>query len=151
MVGPDEFWQGPHHLERYVGRFHVQTTWVDYAPAEHTFVFTQGFKLANIEGCTIALKNGDARTVSKSMNLEESKNRMVAHLNIELHRMSPTKGRSTYRYTKDLEKTRVLGPWRTEFKHKGFSYKSFLGLYLYSGDSKRPERWIGYNLAFTFR
>lgn len=125
--------------------------WDHSEPAKHTFVFAPGFKLTNLEGCTIALKNDDPKTISKSMKLGEWKNRQVAQLNLELHRMSPTKGRSTYRYTKDPEKSRMLGAWRTEFKHKGWSYKSFLGVYLYSADSKKlEERWIGHNLAFTF-
>ena len=123
---------------------------VDDEPAKNSFVFAQGFKVTNLEGCTIALGNNDPKTVLKSMELE-SRDRQVAQLNLEPHRMSPSKGRSTYRFTKDPEKSRVLGPWRTEFKHKGWSYKSFLGLYLYSADTRKLEaRWIGYNLAFTF-
>lgn len=121
----------------------------DYRPALHTFVFAPGFKVTNIEGCTIALKSDDARIISKSMKVEEPKGR-VAHLNIELHRMSPSKGRSTYRHTKDPEKSHVLGAWRTEYKYKGISSKTFLGLHLYSSDSKTPANWIGYHLAFTF-
>ena len=132
------------------GRNYIPPYGEYYEPAKHTFVFTQGFKLSNIEGCIIALTNDDARTISKSMELEESKNQMVAQLNLELHRMSPTRGRSTYRYTKNPEKARVLGAWRTEYRYHGYFSRTCLGLHLHSSDAKEPERWKGYNLAITF-
>lgn len=124
--------------------------WGDDEPAKHTFVFTQGFKLTNIDGCTLALRNDDVRIVPTSLKMEDSKDHLVAELNLPLNRLSPTKGRRTYRFTKDPEKVRLLGAWRTEFKYKGLFSRTIVGLTLHSADSKEPGRWEGQNLAFTF-
>ena len=121
----------------------------DSGPAEHTFIFTQGFRVTNIDGCNLMLRNDDARTVTKS-KLDDSPHRLVADLWVQLDRTSPNKGKHTHRYTKNPEKVRLLGAWRTEFKYKGWFSRTMVGLTLTSAEWKEPQRWDGRNLAFTF-
>ena len=121
----------------------------DSGPAEHTFIFTQGFRVTSIDGCNLMLRNDDARTVTKS-KLDDSPHRLIADIWVQLDRMSPNKGRHTHRYTKDREKVRLLGAWRTEFKYKGWVSRTMVGLTLTSAEWKEPQRWDGRNLAFTF-
>ena len=121
----------------------------DSEPAKHTFTFTRGFRVTSIDGCNVTLRNDDARMVTKS-KVEDSPHRLVADVWLQLNRMGPNKGRTTHRYTKDREKVRLLGAWRTEFKYKGWFSRSFVGLTLYSAKWKEPQRWDGMNLAFTF-
>jgi len=95
------------------------------------------------------LRNDDARKVTKA-KVDDSTHRLVAEVWVQLNRMSPNKGRHTHRYTRDPEKVRLLGAWRTEFKYKGWSSKTIVGLKLSSPEWKEPQRWEGMNLAFTF-
>ncbi|HEV8431090.1 MAG TPA: hypothetical protein VGQ41_24515 [Pyrinomonadaceae bacterium] len=55
-----------------------------------------------------------------------------------------------HRYTKDPEKVRLLGAWRTEFKYNGWFSRTMVGLTLSSAEWKEPQRWEGMNLAFSF-
>ena len=64
--------------------------------------------------------------------------------------MGADKGRHTHRYTKDKEKVRLLGAWRTEFSFKGWFSKTMVGLTLSSPQWKEPQHWEGLNLAFIF-
>jgi hypothetical protein len=129
--------------------FIYRPPWDDTGPAEHTFIFTRGFRVTNIDGCNLMLRNDDARMVTKS-KVEDSKYRLVADIWVQLDRMSPKKGRRTYRYTNDPEKVSKLGAWRTEFKYNGWSSRTMVGLTLYSAEWKEPQRWVGTNLTFTF-
>jgi len=123
--------------------------WDDSEPAKNTFIFTQGFRITNIDGCNLMLRNDDVRLVTKS-KVDDSTHRLVADIWVQLNRMSPNKGKRTHRYTTDREKVSLLGAWRTEFKYKGWSSKTIVGLTLSSAESKEPQRWEGMNLAFTF-
>ena len=129
--------------------FTYRPPWEDSGPAEHTFIFTQGFRVTNIDGCNLMLRNDDAKTVTKS-KVDDSPHRLVADVWVQLDRMSPNKGRHTHRYTKDPEKVRLLGAWRTEFRFKGWFARTMVGLTLTSAEWKEPQRWEGMNLAFTF-
>lgn len=129
--------------------FTYRPPWDDSGPAIHTFIFTQGFRVTNIDGCNVMLRNDDAKTVYKS-KVQDSTHRSIADVWLQLNRMSPNKGKRTHRYTKDPEKVRLLGAWRTEFKYRGWFVRTMFGLSLYSPESKEPERWEGMDLAFTF-
>ena len=129
---------------------HDEPPWSDLQPAEQTFVFNPGFRFTNLESCTIALENDDATMVDRPATADQ-KNRLKAHLNIQLSRAGATKGRSTFRYTKDPEKARLFGTWRSEYRYHGWSSRTIHGLRLYSGDSQKPAGvWIGTNVAFIF-
>lgn len=129
--------------------FTYRPPWDDSGPAKHTFIFTQGFRVTNIDGCNLMLRNDDARTVYKS-KVDEPKHRLVADLWLQLNRMSPNKGKRAHRYTKDAEKARLLGAWRTEFKYRGWFARTMFGLTLHSPEWKEPERWEGSDVAFSF-
>jgi hypothetical protein len=118
---------------------------IDCRVAQHT----QGFRVTNIDGCNLMLRNDDVRTVVKS-KVEEIKYRVVADVWVQLNRMSPNKGKHTHRYTNDPEKVRLLGAWRTDFGYRGWSSNTIVGLTLSSSQWKEPQRWQGMNVAFTF-
>lgn len=123
--------------------------WDDTEAAKNTFIFTQGFRVTNIDGCNLMLRNGDARTIAKS-KLGDPTRVLVVDVWVQLNRMSPTRGRATHRYTKDPEKARLLGAWRTDFKYSGWSSRTIVGMTLRSTESKEPARWEGMDLAFIF-
>ena len=129
--------------------FTYRPPWDDSEPAKTTFIFTQGFRVTNIDGCNLMLRNDDARRVTKS-KVEDSAHRLIADVWVQLNRMSPNKGRHTHRYTKDPEKVSLLGAWRTEFKYRGWFSRTIVGLTLSSPEWKEPQRWNGMDLAFTF-
>ena len=129
--------------------FTYRPPWDDSEPAKYTFIFTQGFRATNIDGCNLLLRNDDARIVTKS-KVEDSKHPLVAEVWVQLNRMSPNKGRHTHRYTKDPEKVRLLGAWRTEFTYKGWFSHTIVGLTLSSPEWKEPQRWNGWKIAFIF-
>ena len=129
--------------------FTYRPPWLDNKPAENTFVFIQGFRVTNIDGCNLMLRHDDAREVIKS-KVQNSSSHVTADLWVQLNRMSPNKGKRTHRYTTDREKVSLLGAWRTEFKYKGWSSKTIVGLTLSSAEWKEPQRFEGMNLAFTF-
>lgn len=121
--------------------------WDDTKPAERTFVFTQGFRVTNIDGCNLMLRNDEARMVEKA-KVEDA--RLIADVWVQLDRMSYDKGRHTRRYTRDPEKVRLLGAWRTEFKYRGWFSRTIIGLTLQSPEWKGPKRWVGTEIAFAF-
>ncbi len=122
---------------------------VDYERAKKTFHFTQGFRATTIDGCNLVLRNDDASIVTKS-KMEDTVHPLIADVWVQLNRMGADKGRHTHRYTKDKEKVRLLGPWRTEFSYNGWFSRTMVGLTLSSPEWKKPQRWEGLNLAFTF-
>lgn len=122
---------------------------VDYEPAKKTFNFTQGFRATTIDGCNLVLRNDDARIVTKS-KVEDTVHPLIADVWVQLNRMGADKGRHTHRYTRDKEKVRLLGAWRTEFSYNGWFSRTMVGLNLSSPEWKKTQRWQGTNLAFTF-
>jgi hypothetical protein len=123
--------------------------WDDTPAPNNTFIFTQGFRVTNIDGCNLMLRNDDVRTVVKS-KVEEYKDRVVADVWVQLNRMSPNRGKHAHRYTTDPEKVNLLGAWRTDFGYRGWSSNTIVGLTLSSPQWKEPQRWQGMNVAFTF-
>jgi len=121
----------------------------DSEPAKDTFIFTQGFRMTNIDGCNLLLRHDDAKRVIKS-KVEDFTSRVSAEVWVQLNRMSPNKGKHTHRYTSDPEKIRLLGAWRTEFTYYGWFSRTMVGLTLSSAAWKETQRWNGMNLAFTF-
>ena len=133
-----------------------QPPWVEDDTPKETLIFTQGFRLTRVEGCTLVLRNDDARIIPKSLKMEDSKNHFAAQLYVPLYRLGATKGRAPYLSTKNLEKARLLGTWRTEFKYEGLFSRKIVEMDLFSAGSKSADwraatsRWDGENLAFTF-
>jgi hypothetical protein len=136
-------------LKNSTDAFIYRPPWEDQGPVEHTFTFTRGFRVTSIYGCNLMLRHDDARTVTKS-KLDDSPHRLVADVWVQLDRMSPNRGRHTRRYTKDPEKARLLGAWRTEFTFRGWFSRTMVGLTLTSAEWKERQRWDGRDLAFTF-
>ena len=121
----------------------------DTPAASQTFIFTPGFRVTNIDGCNLLLRNDQARTITKS-KVDDSAHPLVAEVWVQLNRMSADRGRHTYRLTKDPEKVRLLGAWRTNFKYSGWSSRTIVGLKLNSPDWKEQQKWEGMDVAFTF-
>ena len=129
--------------------FIYRPPWDDTEPAKHTFMLTQGFRVTNIDGCNLMLRNDDGREII-SPRMENSSYPVVVDLWVQLHRMSPDKGKRTYEHTKDPRKVRALGAWKSEYKYKGWSIKTMAELKLRSPGWDKPQKWQGYQIAFTF-
>ena len=129
--------------------FTYRPPWDDTRAATATFIFTPGFRVTNIDGCNLLLRNDEARKVIKS-KVDNSVQPIVAEVWVQLNRMSADRGKHTHRFTNDPEKMRLLGAWRTDFKYSGWSSRTIVGLKLNSTDWKEPQKWEGMDLAFTF-
>ena len=123
--------------------------WDDTRPAVNTFIFTQGFRATNIEGCNLMLRNDDVRKVRKS-KVEDTVHPLIVDVWVQLNRMSWDKGRRTHRFTNDPQTMSLLGAWRTEFRYYGWFSRTIVGLTLNSPEWKEPQHWEGMNIAFTF-
>jgi hypothetical protein len=97
--------------------------------------FSKGFKLSNVDGCKITLKNDDFKlllfetkypdpskgSLSEFRKAADNKPTSTAEFSMSLQNIKANK--SPYRYTKKLETENLLGTWRTEFKLKfGFTF-----------------------------
>ena len=125
--------------------------WQEGTPS-YTLVFSQGFRLSGIGGCTLTLKNGDTYLVDHSKLVKDTGQHRAAELEIRLDEMGPAKGKAPYRHTKNPEKAKLIGAWRTEYKYKSFWRRRVVGeLTLFSMESKeRLGSWDGVTLTFTF-
>ena len=124
----------------------------DGTPAQKP-IFSQGFRLTNLENCTLTLRNDYMKIIRRPTkhwegNKDES---YVAELYIPLYRLSPGKGREPYRHTQDPEQARLLGTWRTEFKHKGFFARHDVGISYFPAAQRESKVYMdGETLTFTF-
>jgi hypothetical protein len=125
--------------------------WQEGTPS-YTLVFSPGFRLSGSGGCTLTLKNGDTHLVDHSKLVTDTRQHRAAELEIRLDEMGPAKGRAPYRHTKNPEKARLVGAWRTEYKYKNFWRRRVVGeLTLFSIESQeRLGSWDGVTLTFTF-
>src|SRR5215208_5289102 len=103
----------------------------DARPPDSLF-YAQGFKLISVDGCAFTLRNDDTRVIahSKLTADDPSQSRYSVDLYVPLYRLSYKKGRAPYRHTKDPEKSRLLGTWRTTFKDNRSREDVLLTLYL---------------------
>lgn len=123
--------------------------WDDTSPAKDSFFLTQGFRVTNIDGCNVMLRNENVRTVTKA-KVDDQPPHLIADVWVQLDRMGPNRGKRTHRYTNDPGKMRLLGAWRTEFRYYGWFSRTIVELKLHSPEWKEPQRWIGLNVAFSF-
>ena len=129
--------------------FLYRPPWDDTEPMKHTFIFLEGFRVTNIDGCNLMLRHDDAREVDK-LKVADTTRPLVVDLWVQLHRMSPDKGKRTHSYTRDPEKVRLLGAWKSEFKYKGWSSNTMAELKVHYPQGDKPQKWQGYNIAFSF-
>ena len=129
--------------------FLYRPPWDDTEPMKHTFIFLEGFRVTNIDGCNLMLRHDDALEVDK-LKVADTTRPLVVDLWVQLHRMSPDKGKRTHSYTKDPEKVRLLGAWKSEFKYKGWSSNTMAELKVHYPQGEKPQKWQGYNIAFSF-
>jgi hypothetical protein len=97
-------------------------------------VFSQGFRLAKIDGCKITLRNNELKLISFS-TLSPSPEGSLSYFRKAAHNQSPLVGelfiplrklkakKAPYQHTNKAERARLLGTWRIEFKLKSvFSF-----------------------------
>lgn len=103
-------------------------------------VFSQGFRLAKVEGCRIALKNDDVKLIDFSTkypdpqrgslsDFREQMNNQIKYtgfLNIALDSLNENKRKKTFRHTKKIEKAKLLGTWQTKYYLKNYSLFSLI-------------------------
>jgi hypothetical protein len=125
--------------------------WQEGTP-NYTLVFSQGFRLSGVGGCTLTLKNGDTYLVDHSKLVTDTGRHSAAELEMRLDEMGPTKGKAPYRHTKNPEKAKLIGAWRTEYKYKSFWRARVVGeLTLFSmGWKEQTGGWDGETMTFTF-
>lgn len=122
-----------------------------------TLVYSQGFKLANLEGCTLTLRNDDvkllrpARPPRPGTYMGDPQTRYVAEVYVALDKVGERKGRAPYRHTKDAEKARVFGVWRSEYKQRRFRPRDIGGVSVFPAGRRERHNYFGYGkLFFTF-
>jgi hypothetical protein len=128
------------------------------------FVFSRGFRLANLDGCTLTLRNDDVKLLGYAddalftiggggehmfSEVGKTPTRYVAELYVPLHRMSDRKGRAAYRHTSDAKRAGLLGAWRTTFKTK--RGRRYAGVSIFPAGQREKQGFTdGEMLTFTF-
>jgi hypothetical protein len=121
-------------------------------------VFSKGFRLARLDGCHLTLRNeavsvvdfsgprysGDVKTL-----LENRKGNTAGQLFMWLERVSYTKGKAPYRLTKNPEKAKLLGTWRTKFTYRGFFARDVFSM-SFSDPEQGPMREVMDTTTLTF-
>ena len=97
--------------------------------------FSSGFRLVEADGCRLTLRNDEIKILSGGTKSYDSNQMSLANfvfgerrkltpqsaiLFIPLDKMRYGGGKEPYQYTKNAEKAKLFGTWRTEFKEKGF-------------------------------
>jgi hypothetical protein len=128
------------------------------------FVFSQGFRLANLEGCTLTLRNDDVKLIRYADDalftiggdgghafgdVGQTETRYVAELYVPLDKMSDRKGKAAYRHTSEPKKAALLGAWRTTFKSKRGRRDAGLSVFP-AGRREKRTFTDGETVTFTF-
>jgi hypothetical protein len=93
-------------------------------------VFGKGFRLENVDNCTIRLITDDVALIhfstmypnpangslSNYRRISAGQSKYSGEISIMLDELSETAGRRSYILKKDPEQTRLLGSWRSEYK-----------------------------------
>jgi hypothetical protein len=132
------------------------------------FVFSQGFKLANLDGCTLTLRNDDVKLLRYADNalitiggdgrhmfdeVGKTETRYVAELYLPLQKISDRRGKAPYLHTSNPKQAGLIGSWRTVFQPKGFfghSRRVFAISVFPAGEREKQEFMDGEMLTFTF-
>ena len=104
--------------------------------------FSSGFRLVKADGCRLTLRNDEVKILVGGTKSYDSNQMSLANfvfggkkgekkltpqsgvLFIPLDQMRYGGGKGPYQHTKNAEKAKLLGTWRTEFKEKGFFKRS---------------------------
>ena len=127
-------------------------------------IFSEGFHLKFVNGCHVTLSNEhvaiiDARNRESGSfyRFINQKNRdreltpQLAMVFLPLDRMSNTRGKGPYLHTKDQDKARLVGAWRTSFEQNGFFRKTIFDAELTAAEQSQTKE-LGHftSLTFTF-
>ncbi len=122
--------------------------------AKFTFVYSQGFRLANLEGCTLTLRNDDVKVLRPARRAGSApgpETHYVAELYVYLDKVSRHNGRKPYQHAKDAEKARVFGPWRAEYVQRKRRTQHIGGVSIFPAGQRERQNFFGYEkLFFTF-
>lgn len=121
-------------------------------------VFSRGFRFAGLEGCTLTLRNEDARMLPPPGAGRADAHagggtppRYVAELYVPLDRLSATKGKSAKSAHQKPENARLYGAWGAEYKYKGVVAKSPVGLFMFPAGLRESRKYYGgQSVTFTF-
>lgn len=112
-------------------------TGVGYYTTSNRLVFSPGFKLASgADDCHLILRNDDVKVYDveselKLIDLKPLSNTQppfAAEFSTWLETTSYDKGKSSFYRSRDPEKQKLLGPWRTQFESRGFFARSIFGV-----------------------
>lgn len=114
--------------------------------------FSQGFKLANLVGCMVTLRNDDIQLLSPETDkLSQNFAPHIGELYIPLHRLDAKKGKNTHRWTSDAEKGKAYGVWRTTYRSGGFYSKRVFGTSIFPPNRRDLQGYLDADtVTFTF-
>jgi hypothetical protein len=115
--------------------------------------FSRGFKLGNVPGCNVTLRNDDVQAlVPESDYPTQDFAPYVAELYIPLHKLDAGKGKGPHRHTSNPDRARIIGTWRTEFRPRGFfNPKRVFGLAIFPPNRRELREYLdSTTLSFTF-
>ena len=123
-------------------------------------VFSQGFRLARLDGCHLTLRNeavsvfdfpGKGHKSNVASLLENRKGDTSGQLFMWLERLSYTKGRAPYRHTTNPDNAKLLGTWRTKFTYRGFFARDVFSMSISDPEHGRMSEVIkAGTMHFTF-
>ena len=102
-------------------------------------IFAQGFKLTNVEACTLTLRNEDTQMIAHSKLIAAGQEHFALEVYLHLQELSARNGKAPYRHTKDLDKAKLLGTWRTEFTYRGFFSQSPIGVAFFAPGTRESK------------
>ena len=110
------------------------------------FIFSPGFKVSEMAGCNVTLRNDQARMINDSFDNEPRSVELI----LPLAKMSDRKGKPPYRHTRNPRIAKLFGTWRTEFIEKGFFVHGIFDVNVGESEHRFPERGNGDRLKFAF-
>jgi hypothetical protein len=130
--------------------------------------FSSGFRLVKAEGCRLTLRNDEIKILSAGTKSYDSNQMSLANfvwgkkgekkltpqsavLFIPLDKMRYEGDTEPYQVTKNAERAKWLGTWRTKFKEKGFFKRSVFQMELTAvEDTGVKGKMKAGTLTFTF-
>jgi hypothetical protein len=142
----------------------TDTSWdseVGWTYNETSMVFSEGFKLVSgLDDCHIRLRNADVKVYESESDhpvlidlttLASTPGPYAAEFSTWLETVSYDGGRRTFSHTKNPQKVKLFGAWRTRFSSRGFFVRSIFGMEI-PGVKRAAgnESMISNTVTFTF-
>ncbi len=147
------------HIGLIIGRLGSES-WdaeTGYSSPAVSAVLSPGFRLVSeADDCHITLRNDDVKMYDADdkelspielSKLTSTRPPYAAEFSTWLETVSYDRGKAPFLHTRNSEKAKLTGGWRTEFISRGFYGRSVFGLRL---PTIKPEALTSSNVTFTF-